>query len=107
MFQKPKWKFCSDLIYRHGRRRYDEAVTQGSHSDVHNWFGVAVSDNPLSYGPSRRRQHRLVVGKLNTPRPNAQYSTLAVAITAASPGDEIDICPAVYPEQLIITKPLM
>ena len=46
------------------------------------------------------------MGKPNSPCPNAQYSTIAVAITAASPGDEIDICPAVYPEQLIITKPL-
>jgi len=50
--------------------------------------------------------HKLVVGKPNTPCPNAQYSTIVAAVSAASPGDEIDICPALYPEQLIITKPL-
>ena len=50
--------------------------------------------------------HKLVVGKPNTPCPNARYSTIAAAVSAASSGDEIDICPALYPEQLIITKPL-
>jgi hypothetical protein len=48
----------------------------------------------------------LVVGQPGTPCPNAQYSTIMAAISAAPAGAEIDICPALYPEQLIITKPL-
>jgi len=48
----------------------------------------------------------LRVGKPNTSCPNAQYTTITAAINAASPGDVIQICPALYPEQLIITKSL-
>jgi nitrous oxidase accessory protein NosD len=47
-----------------------------------------------------------VVGKDNTSCPNAQYSTIGGAISAAAPGDLIEICPALYPEQLIISMPL-
>lgn len=46
------------------------------------------------------------VGKPNTSCPNAQYKSIAAAVNAAAPGDVIAICPAVYPEQLIITIPL-
>lgn len=48
----------------------------------------------------------LTVGKSNTDCPNAEYTTIAAAITAAAPGDVIEICPALYPEQLVISKPL-
>ena len=48
----------------------------------------------------------LRVGQPNTSCPNAQYDTIAAAVKAAAPGDIIDICPALYPEQLVITKPL-
>jgi nitrous oxidase accessory protein NosD len=48
----------------------------------------------------------LRVGKPNTSCPNAQYTTIVAAINAAAAGDVIEICPALYPEQLIITKPL-
>lgn len=47
-----------------------------------------------------------VVGQSSTSCPNPQYATITEAVNAASPGDEIDICPALYAEQLIITKPL-
>ena len=47
-----------------------------------------------------------IVGQANTPCPNAQYTTIAAAVSAADSGDVIAICPALYPEQLIITKPL-
>ncbi len=47
-----------------------------------------------------------IVGQVNTPCPNAQYTTIAAAVSAAASGDVIAICPALYPEQLIITKPL-
>lgn len=46
------------------------------------------------------------VGKDKGLCPNAQYDTITDAVKAAAPGDVIDICPALYPEQLIITKPL-
>jgi len=37
---------------------------------------------------------------------NASYTTIAGALKVAQPGDEVDICPAVYPEQLVITQPV-
>jgi nitrous oxidase accessory protein NosD len=46
------------------------------------------------------------VGKPNTFCPDAHYTAITAAVKAASPGDVIEICPALYPEQLIITKPL-
>jgi len=48
----------------------------------------------------------LTVGQPSTPCPNAQYTTIGAAIAAAASGDTIAICPALYPEQLIVTKPL-
>jgi nitrous oxidase accessory protein NosD len=48
----------------------------------------------------------LTVGPPGAPCPNPQYGTIGAAISAASPGDVIAICPALYPEQLVITKPL-
>jgi nitrous oxidase accessory protein NosD len=47
-----------------------------------------------------------IVGQPNTPCPNAQYTTINDAVNAADPGDVIEICPALYPEQLTITKRL-
>lgn len=47
-----------------------------------------------------------VVGKPGTPCPNATYTTIAAAINAADPGDVIEVCPALYTEQLLIAKPL-
>ena len=49
----------------------------------------------------------LRVGQPNTACPHAQYSTITSAVNAAAPGDVIEICPALYAEQLIITKPLV
>ena len=46
------------------------------------------------------------VGKDKTSCPDAQYDTITAAVNAAAPGDVIEICPALYPEQLIIAKPL-
>ncbi len=48
----------------------------------------------------------LLVGKSAASCPNSQYSTIAGALSAAGPGDEIDVCPGLYAEQLVITKPL-
>ncbi|MBV9770479.1 MAG: right-handed parallel beta-helix repeat-containing protein [Bryobacterales bacterium] len=55
----------------------------------------------VSYGGQTR-----IVGEPGTPCPNAQYTTITAAISAASPGDVIEICPALYAEQLLITMPL-
>ena len=65
---------------------------------------VFVSFCPTSRGDDNAQ--KLVVGQPDTPCPNAQYSTIGAAISAASPGDEIDICPALYLERLTITKPI-
>jgi F-box protein 11 len=48
----------------------------------------------------------LVVGATNAPCRRADYNTIGAAISAAQDGDVIEICPALYPEQLLITKPL-
>jgi hypothetical protein len=37
-------------------------------------------------------------------RSSNSYSTISAAIAAARPGDQIDVCPGTYPEQLTITK---
>src|SRR5262245_33630380 len=46
------------------------------------------------------------VGKPNTTCPNPQFSTITAAIAAAASGDEIAVCPALYAEQVVITKPV-
>ena len=38
--------------------------------------------------------------------PNAMYDTINGALSASSSGDEIDVCPGLYQEQLIITQPV-
>jgi len=48
----------------------------------------------------------LTVGSGQSGCPTATYPTINTALTAASPGDEIDICPGLYAEQLVITKPV-
>ena len=48
----------------------------------------------------------LLVGKTGSDCPEAQYNTIAGAVAAAGAGDVVAICPALYAEQLVITKPL-
>ena len=48
----------------------------------------------------------LTVGQPNTPCVNPKYSTIGAAVAAAFSGDTVAICPALYQEQLTITKPL-
>jgi parallel beta-helix repeat protein len=47
-----------------------------------------------------------IVGPANVPCPNAGFSKIQDAINAAQSGDTIEICPALYQEQLLVTKPL-
>jgi len=70
------------------------------------WFAVSVGLVFLSMGRLCSAS-TLRVGKANTSCPNAQYTTITDAINAASSGDVIEICPALYPEQLIINKSLV
>jgi hypothetical protein len=67
----------------------------------------------LSFGMVSTASHAntLTVGQPNTSGgeqtcAHAQYSTIGAAIAAASAGDVIAICPALYPGQLVITIPL-
>jgi nitrous oxidase accessory protein NosD len=48
----------------------------------------------------------LIVGQTGTPCPNATYTTIGAAVAAAAANQVIEICPALYAEQLVITKPL-
>jgi hypothetical protein len=48
----------------------------------------------------------LTVAKDNSLCPDAKYNTIGSAIAASEAGDEILICPALYPEQVIITRAL-
>ena len=48
----------------------------------------------------------LTVGTAQSGCPSAKYTTISAALAAAKSGDEIDICPALYPEQLVISKPV-
>lgn len=48
----------------------------------------------------------LRVGKTQASCPHASYSTITAAVKAAAPGDVVEICPALYPEQVVIKKPL-
>jgi parallel beta-helix repeat protein len=68
-----------------------------------NWIVMAalsLGTSAVSWGSN------LVVGAPNTPCPNAAYQTISSAIAAAHSGDVIEICPALYAEQLTITIPL-
>jgi len=38
--------------------------------------------------------------------PTAKYTSIQAAIDASSPGDVINVCPGVYDEQLVISKPV-
>ena len=64
------------------------------------WVAIAVLPLGITWGKT------LTVGATGVPCPNAEYTTIGAAITAAASGDIIEICPALYPEQLLITKPL-
>jgi hypothetical protein len=46
------------------------------------------------------------VGAPNTPCPGANFSTIGAALNVALAGDTIEVCPATYPEQVVITKPV-
>jgi len=68
-----------------------------------NWmvtaiFSIGISN--ISWGST------YVVGAPNTPCPGANFSTIGAALNVALAGDTIEVCPATYPEQVVITKPV-
>ncbi len=68
-----------------------------------NWIATAVFSVgicQISWGST------YVVGAPNTPCPGANFSTIGAALNVALAGDTIEICPATYPEQVVITKPV-
>jgi hypothetical protein len=65
------------------------------------WIGCSSRSLAAGWNTTTLR-----VGQPSTSCPNAQYSTIMAAVNAASPGEEIDICPALYPEELVVTKPV-
>jgi hypothetical protein len=67
---------------------------------------LVLSQNASAQADSPQWGRSLIVGAPNTPCSNAAYSTISAAIADAQPGDVIEICPALYPEQLTITMPL-
>jgi nitrous oxidase accessory protein NosD len=71
----------------------------------HFWGTAPLALLMLVYGTVCSATTRRV-GQPNTGCAKAQYSTITDAISAASAGDVIEICPALYQEQLIITMPL-
>ncbi|MGB9430621.1 MAG: NosD domain-containing protein, partial [Candidatus Acidiferrum sp.] len=69
---------------------------------------LAVLAFPLSSAlfasPSSAKQLLVDVDKVACP--TAAYTSIQAAVNAASPGDEIRICPGVYVEQVVIQKSL-
>lgn len=71
------------------------------------WMGTALvflgTCCPATWGKT------WTVGKAGAPcdNPSPDYSNITAAIKAAAAGDEIDICPSMYPEQLIVSKALV
>jgi hypothetical protein len=49
---------------------------------------------------------RAFANTVGTCQPGNQYSTIQAAVTAATPGSTVNICPGTYPEQVLITKNL-
>jgi hypothetical protein len=90
-----------EVIFR--ARREQKASLLSTYRKRTSWIAIAalcLGTTTVSWG------HNLIVGAPNTPCPNAAYSTISSAIAAAHSGDVIEICPALYPEQVTITMPL-
>jgi F-box protein 11 len=76
---------------------------------------ITLHASTLIVGPATQSATRQTVTKDGTgggggPTPascqSPDYNTIGSALAAANSGDTIEICPALYPEQLTITKPI-
>jgi nitrous oxidase accessory protein NosD len=63
---------------------------------------TAISGLLLTATGIAQQRHLVSVNKSICP--TATYTSLQSAIDAAAPGDRIDVCPGIYPEQLLISK---
>lgn len=60
----------------------------------------------LSFGATHGRAATLTVDDDHMQCPSAGFTSIQAAVTAASPGDKINVCPGTYHEQVMITKSL-
>lgn len=67
---------------------------------------MAAAVISLAVGSTASWAGTIVVGAPNTPCPGANVTTIGAAVAIAQAGDTIEICPAVYTEQVVISKPV-
>jgi parallel beta-helix repeat protein len=60
----------------------------------------------LEAGVSNARAAELVVDKDKVQCPNAEYTSIQAAVSAAAPGDRIEVCPDLYLESVQVAKTL-
>ena len=68
------------------------------------YFAVVVVGTLLVAGQARA--NILVVDDDNVPCFSAPYHNINAALAVAEAGDEIDVCPGLYSEQVVLTKVL-
>jgi len=70
------------------------------------WLGVACerTDTPMEARPTAlvASSAPLLVDDDHLQCPTATYTSIQAAVTAAAPGDHIDVCPGTYVEQVVI-----
>jgi parallel beta-helix repeat protein len=67
---------------------------------------LAISLAALGLGVSNALAKELVVDKDKAQCPNADYTSIQAAVTAAFPGDKIKVCPDLYTESVTVPKTL-
>jgi hypothetical protein len=65
---------------------------------------LVVLFGALAVGVSQALAKQLVVDKDKVQCPTAEYTSIQAAVTAASPGDKIKVCPDLYTESVTVTK---
>src|SRR5207245_3789258 len=97
---------CSSLLRRRTMRTLQRAAAALIYPAI-MCLGVACerTDAPTGARPlaSVVDPARLLVDDDLLLCPNAQYTSIQMAVNAAQPGDHIDVCPGTYNEQVIIS----
>lgn len=60
----------------------------------------------LGYGAANSKAAQIFVDDDHVQCPGAQYSSIQAAVTAANPGDTVNVCSGTYNEQVTVTKKL-